>query len=38
MDYLDTSMFAIIIMGNEKRGVKAMFLFIEKINYQLKKG
>lgn len=38
MDYLDTSMFAFIIIGNGKRGVKAMFLFIEKLNYKLKKG
>lgn len=37
-DYLVTSMFAFIIIGNEKHGVKAMFLFIEKINYKLKKG
>lgn len=29
---------AFIIIGNGKRGVKAMFLFIEKLNYKLKKG
>lgn len=29
---------AFIIMGNGEHGVKAMFLFIEKINYKLKKG
>ena len=37
-DYLVTSMFAFIIIGNGKRGVKAMFLFIEELNYKLKKG
>lgn len=29
---------AFIIIGNGKRGVKAMFLFIEELNYKLKKG
>lgn len=38
MDYLVTSMFAFIIMGNGEHGIKAMFFFIEELNYKLKKG